>query len=427
LKHEDYIVLHNVMLIRRFPVLLIAFLFFRLTLGPATAAPDNGQPAGFAEIMSLLDNGGFAVMKQGRIIAEYNLHTQFIPASIAKVATSLAALQVLGSHYRFETYFFIDDQQNLYIKGFGDPYLISEEVERIVKTLRRRGCTRIDNIYLDNSSFDIPDQADGAGGSDNPYDARNSGLAVNFNTVNVTKDAAGRIFSAEKQTPTLPLMLELAKDLESGTHRINITMEGVGGPEIISRYVGELFRAFLQKENIPVQGNIAVKKTPETISLYYRHKSSRSLTDIIPSLMRYSNNFIANQLYLAVGAEQYGYPATWEKSRKAIADIMFRDFHLPPDSIALFEGSGLSRNNRISPFAMLKLLDLFKPYSGYLPVEKERSVKSGTLKGVYSYCGYFHDNGGLDSFVLILNQKRNTRKQLLDELERMYKSSVISE
>lgn len=408
------------MLILKSLVLSLLLLLFYLTPGLATAGPNDVRPAGFAEAMGFVDHGGFAVMKEGSIIAAHNLHTMFVPASILKVATSLTALQVLGPQYRFETDFFIDAEQNLYIKGFGDPFLISEEVEQIVKKLKRLGCSRINNIYLDDTAFDIPTRADGEGGSDNPYDARNSGLAVNFNTVNIKKDASGRVFSAEEQTPTLPLMAELAEGLKPGIYRINITMDGNTDRNIISRYAGELFRAYLLKENIPVEGKIAPGRTPGTLTPYYRHKSSKTLKDIIPALMRYSNNFIANQLYLTIGAKQYGYPATWEKSRKATADILQKEFHLPAGEITLFEGSGLSRKNMVTPYAMLQLLDFFKPYSDCLPLEKGRSLKSGTLEGVYAYCGYFHENGSLDSFVLILNQKKNTRKDLLGELERIY-------
>jgi len=413
------------MITSRYLGLSLAFLLLCLTLGPASAEQNDVKPPGFAEAMRFLDNGGFAVMKKDRVIAAHNLHTKFVPASTAKIATSLAALQVLGADYRFETDFFIDSGHNLYIKGFGDPFLISEEVERIAGELKRLGCSRIHNIYLDETSFDIPAQADGGGGSDNPYDARNSSLAVNFNTVNIKKDTSGRVFSAEEQTPTLPLMAELARGLKPGTHRINITLDGNGDRKVISRYAGELFRAYLLKEKIPVEGIIAPGRTPSALTPFYRHKSSWTLKDIIPSLMLYSNNFIANQLYLAVGAKQYGYPATWEKSRQATAEILLRDFHLSPESISLFEGSGLSRKNMVTPYAMLQLLDFFKPYGGSLPLKNGRSLKSGTLEGVYAYCGYFHENGRLDSFVLMLNQERNTRNDLLGVLERIYRSTRI--
>jgi len=412
------------MLIRRFLVLFLSIFLFSLTLGLATAEQNDVQSAGFAEAMRFLDHGGFAVMKRGHVIAAHNLHTKLVPASILKIATSLAALQVLGPQYRFETDFFIDAKKNLYIKGFGDPFLISEEVAGIVRELKRRGCSRIHNIYLDQTSFDISTQADGEGGSDNPYDAWNSGLAVNFNTVNINKDTSGGVFSAEEQTPTMPLMAELAKGLEPGIHRINITMDGNTDRNIISRYAGELFRAYFLKENIPVEGKIAPGRTPETLTPYYRYKSSKTLKDIIPSLMRYSNNFIANQLYLVIGAKQYGHPATWEKSRKATAEILQKEFHLPAGEITLFEGSGLSRKNLVTPYAMLQLLDSFKPYYSLMPEKKDGTfVKSGTLTGVYSYAGYFTEGDVVDSFVIILNQERNNRDRLLLQLKKIYRGN----
>jgi D-alanyl-D-alanine carboxypeptidase/D-alanyl-D-alanine-endopeptidase (penicillin-binding protein 4) len=332
----------------------------------------------------------------------------------------LTALQVLGPEYRFETQFYRDANHNLYIRGLGDPFLISEEISHIVRELKKLGCQRINDIYLDDTAFALTRLADGAGLSDNPYDAQNNALAVNFNTVNLKKEQSGIVRSAEEQTPTLPLMAELAEGLEPGIHRINISQDKAGSHDIINRYTGELFRAFQQKENIPGEGIIVFKKTPDNLTLFYNHQSSKILGDIIEPLMLYSNNFIANQLYLALGAKLYGYPATWEKSRKAIADILLNKFGIFASEIRIIEGSGLSRKNMVSPYAMILLLDFFKPYSDFLPQEDGKLLKSGTLKGVYSFGGYFHNNTDLDSFVLILNQEKNTRRQLLKELEQIY-------
>jgi D-alanyl-D-alanine carboxypeptidase/D-alanyl-D-alanine-endopeptidase (penicillin-binding protein 4) len=215
-------------------------------------------------------------------------------------------------------------------------------------------------------------------------------------------------------------MAVLAEDLEPGIHRINISQDKAGSHDIINRYTGELFRAFQQKENIHGEGIIVFKKTPDNLTLFYNHQSSKVLGDIIAPLMLYSNNFIANQLYLALGAKLYGFPATWEKSRKAIAAILLNKFGIFASEIRIIEGSGLSRKNMVSPYAMILLLDFFKPYSDLLPQEDGKLLKSGTLKGVYSFGGYFLNNKGLDSFVLILNQEKNTRRQLLQELEQIY-------
>ncbi|MFC1837366.1 D-alanyl-D-alanine carboxypeptidase/D-alanyl-D-alanine-endopeptidase [Thermodesulfobacteriota bacterium] len=370
-----------------------------------------------------LDNGGYAVKKEGRLIVSHNPHKQFVPASIIKIATSLAALHILGPQYRFETRFYIDTEQNMYIRGFGDPYLVSEEVNNIVRELKKTGCDRINNIYLDDTWLEVSGSVDGAGLSDNPYDAQNSALAVNFNTVNIKKDSAGKIYSAEEQTPVLSLMAELAENVKPGVHRINISQDRMEGKAIISRYVGELFRAFQRRENIPGDGVIVRRKTPENMSIFYSHRSSKTLEDMIAPFMLYSNNFMANQLFLAIGAEQYGYPATWEKSRSAVSGILQREYDIAADSIRIVEGSGLSRNNRVTPDTMIRLLDHFKPYGVLLPEDGTRFVKSGTLKGVYSYGGYFRQGEKLDSFVLILNQESNVRDKLLLQLEQIYREN----
>jgi D-alanyl-D-alanine carboxypeptidase/D-alanyl-D-alanine-endopeptidase (penicillin-binding protein 4) len=409
------------MLSLRYFISLLLFLLFMAAMHPQSLAIANAaETISPAEVMGFIDNGGYAVKKDGRIIAAHNLHKMFVPASIVKIATSLAALRILGPQYRFETYFFMDAKQNLYIKGFGDPFLISEEIALIVRELKKLGCQRINDIYLDDTAFNISTIADGSGLSDNPYDAQNNALAVNFNTVNIEKDQTGEVRSAEEQTPILPLMTELAEDLEPGLHRININQDKAKSNEIINRYTGELLRAFQHKEKIPGDGIIVFKKTPDNLTPYYIHQSSKALEDIIAPLMLFSNNFIANQLYLTMGAKLYGYPATWEKSRMAVEDILLKEFKLSADEIRIIEGSGLSRKNMVSPYAMIQLLDFFKPYSGSLPQEDGKFLKSGTLKGVYSYGGYFLDNKGLDSFVLLLNQEKNTRKQVLKELEQIY-------
>ena len=412
------------MLSLRYLISLLLFLLFVAVMSPQSLAiAKDVESISFAEVMRFIDNGGYAVKKDGRIIAAHNLHKIFVPASIVKIATSLAALRILGPQYRFETYFFMDAKQNLYIKGFGDPFLISEEIALIVRELKKLGCQRINDIYLDDTAFNISTIADGSGLSDNPYDAQNNALAVNFNTVNIEKDQTGEVRSAEEQTPILPLMTELAEDLEPGIHRINISQARTGSNEIINSYAGELFRAFQHKENIPGDGIIVFKKTPDNLIPYYTHQSSKGLEDIIAPLMLFSNNFIANQLYLTMGAKLYGYPATWEKSRMAVEDTLLKEFKLSAGEIRIIEGSGLSRKNLVSPYAMIQLLDFFKPYSGFLPQEDGKILKSGTLKGVYSYGGYFLDNKDLDSFVLILNQERNTRERVLKELEQIYQKN----
>jgi D-alanyl-D-alanine carboxypeptidase/D-alanyl-D-alanine-endopeptidase (penicillin-binding protein 4) len=401
--------------------LSILFLLSAAAVIPLESVRANDiNAAALAATAGLVDNGGYAVKRNNNYIATHNLHTPFVPASTLKIATALATLKILGPEFRFHTNFYLDEKQNLYIQGFGDPFLISEEVAAVVVKLKELGCTKINDIYLDDTAFQLAASADGAGASDNPYDAQNSALAVNFNTVNIKKDKSGAVLSGEEQTPTLALMAELAERLPPDMHRINITSEETAGAATISRYAGELFRAFQKQENIAGEGIIASGKTPENLKPFYSHRSSKTLEDIIGPLMHYSNNFIANQLFLALGAHEYGYPATWEKSMQVMADYLQKQYNLSPQEITIFEGSGLSRKNWASPYAMMQLLDSFKPYARLLPQENGKLLKSGTLKGVYSYAGYFMEKERLDSFVLLLNQETNSRNRVLHVLQRTY-------
>jgi D-alanyl-D-alanine carboxypeptidase/D-alanyl-D-alanine-endopeptidase (penicillin-binding protein 4) len=401
-------------------LLLLPLLLFLFSFPLLATLAEEPELTPLISVKHLIDRGGYAVQKDGYIIAAHNLHKTFVPASVIKIATGLAALRILGPDYRFETHFYRDSDQNIYIKGYGDPFLISEQVVEIVRKLKSMGCEKINNIYIDDTTFAIGGPPEGSGSSENPYDAQNSGLAVNFNTINIEKDRAGKIWSAEEQTPTLGLMEELAADMAPGTHRINVSRHAEEGNEIIRRYTGELFRAFQKQEKIAGEGEISFRTVPVDLAPFYIHRSSKTLEDIIAPLMLYSNNFIANQLFLALGSVQYGYPASWEKSMQAMADFLQKEFNLSANEIEIIEGSGLSRKNRVSPHSMLLLLNAFKPYSHLLSAEAYGYMKSGTLKGVYAYAGYFTANGKLDSFVLLLNQEKNNRDRILMLLEDIY-------
>jgi len=371
------------------------------------------------DLRKLVQNGGYIICKDGRLILSHNPDAGFIPASAWKVITAIAAIEKLGEHFRFITEFYMDGENNLYIKGLGDPFLISEEIAVICRGLKEHHIKEINNIYLDDGSFDIPTPPPGTEDSLHSYDVINSALAVNFNTISFTVYPDGKIESAEAQTPTLPIMLELSGNFPVGAHRINISQN----LENVLRYVGELFRAFQDRHDIPGAGEIIQKKVPSDLEPFYIHHSSKELTDVIEEMLYYSNNFIANQLYLVMGAREFGYPATWEKAKRSLQNFVHNVFPAYEREISFDEGSGLSHNNRITPRALLAALERFKPYARLLPLSKGRRVKSGTLNNVYAYAGYFQNNEKYDGFIIILNQPRNNRDKALDLMERIYRQT----
>lgn len=389
---------------------------FFLSLGLCLALPGSLFAGGGQSLDTLVESGGILLTRSGTIIYEHNADSQFMPASVQKIGTALAAIRILGKEYRFTTRFYLDAAHDLYIQGLADPLLVSEEVARIVATLRGRGLTAVRNIHVDDSDCQLENGTDGATNTLNPYDAQNSCLAVNFNTINLVKGADGSVRSAEEQTPTLPLMRELAQGLPSGTHRINAT--AIGNQSL--RYVGELFGAMFKKQGVTVRGEIIPGPVPEGLKPLYEHASSKSLDEVLTGLLKYSNNFIANQLFLAMGAKEYGWPATWDKGQRAMTGLYRNKLGLSEKDIVVREGSGLSRQNRVTPRGMLVILEAFKPHAGLLPFENNCLRKSGTMTGVYGYGGYFAGERGLDSFVLLLNQPQNTRDQVLELLDALH-------
>ena len=75
--------------------------------------------------------------KGNELIAQ-NADKPFVPASVTKIVTAWLAMEVLGGDYRFETRFYLDDKRVLYVRGGGDPFLISEELAPLAQRAGRR-------------------------------------------------------------------------------------------------------------------------------------------------------------------------------------------------------------------------------------------------------------------------------------------------
>lgn len=377
----------------------------------------TGEAPPLPEPKALVDHGGYLVHKGGRVVLAHNEEQLLVPASTWKIATALMALGRLGPEYRFETQLFLAGN-DLYMKGTGDPLLVSEEVAKMAAALAGQGLAKLRDIVVDDSFFRLDRAAaHGAENSLEPYDAANSALAVNFNTINIEVAKGGMVRSAEPQTPLLPVMQAMVLKLPPGVHRLNLSQDR----DRARRYVGELLQASLRQQGVAISGTIRSDPVPDEAQPVHRHASPAPLTETVRAMLRYSNNFIANQLFLACGAKAYGGPATWEKGEQALT-VFLLESGLGRGEFQVREGSGLSRENRITPRALLRLLEAFTPYAHLLSTDGGRLLKSGTLAGVYSYAGYFADGPTLEPFVLILNQPKNTREQVLNLLERRYRA-----
>ncbi len=383
---------------------------------PVVGRSTASDSAALRQIRSLVTNGAVVLAdEQGEIRVSHNPDRLLVPASILKILTAQVAMDVLGDGYRFKTDFYVDDEDNLFIKGWGDPFLVSGELDTIAVRLTSAGLKRIRGVCLDVSSFDQNIRIPGVSSTRNPYDAINDALAVNFNTINVGRGADGSVFSGEPETPLTPTARAKAAVLSPGTReRINLTKNR---PEC-RLYAGELFCAMLNKNGVAIP-NTTVSQGPPQGRLIYSHLNTRDLSTVVKGLMKYSNNFIANQIYLTVGATRLGYPASLSKANAFFNNHVQTVLGIPSEELKITEGSGISRDNRITATAMMKILEQFRPRAELLSRKGNALVKSGTLTGVYNYAGYIKTHSGLRPFVIILNQPENYRDTILSVLSKL--------
>src|SRR4026208_2543011 len=140
--------------------------------------------AGAKEKVAALAPSGLVLVVDaaGKELIGQNADQPFVPASVPKIVTAWLAMEVLGGNYRFETKFYLDDKRVLYVRGGGDPFLISEELAPLAKELVAAiGKEPITGIVLDASYFPSNLRVPGIEDTDEAYNALNSALAVNFN------------------------------------------------------------------------------------------------------------------------------------------------------------------------------------------------------------------------------------------------------
>ena len=320
---------------------------------------------------------------KGDELVAQNPDKSFVPASVAKIVTAWLAMEVLGGDYRFETRFYLDDKRVLYVRGGGDPFLVSEELAPLAKDLVAKiGTAPIAGIVVDGRYYPSNLHIPGIEDDDEAYDALNSALAVNFNTVYAVRDG-DKVSSAEDQTPITPIAIARFRAKgPDGEGRISLGED----PALGLKYAGELIGAFIAEAGGRVQGAVSTGTVPEGLKPVYVHRQSRALSEILAEMLRDSNNFTANQAFLEIGAHRLGGPVSLEKSLQ-VANAMLAAQGIAAD-IHLVEGSGISRDDRFTPRGLAKVLALFAPHADLLHGHDGGMNKTGTMAGVRTLAGY---------------------------------------
>ncbi|WP_031173890.1 D-alanyl-D-alanine carboxypeptidase/D-alanyl-D-alanine endopeptidase [Streptomyces durhamensis] len=242
----------------------------------------------------------------------YHASTALMPASSAKLATSTAALTVLGPQHRFTTRV-VYGHGTLTLVGGGDRTLTTADLAELAKTaiagLKAAGRTTV-KVAVDDSLFPEPTLA--KGWNDGYYPdtvAPVRALVVDGRGVQDTSLDAGRAF---------------AKQLAAGG--VTVT--------------GDVTRATARPTDVPVA----------------RHRSA-PLSGIVHTMLKHSDNDVAETL-LRMTALGAGRPATFEGGTQVVRQVLSRVYGVSLDKFELYDGSGLSRADRIPAATLAQILEL---------------------------------------------------------------------
>ena len=390
------------------------------------------------------------------------------PASTIKLLTTLAALEELGPVYEWETGVYVTGpvrdgrlEGDLVLVGGGDPFLVVEQLWRLLAAVRARGLREVaGRLVIDNTRFSVGDEPPPGDFDGKPYRAYNAppdALLVNFNALDVVVEAREGGARAWTEPPVAGLRVRsrLAEPA-GGCARRALRLEVSGalsarspldaplpGLTVAGRFPRGCAHAAFPRSVLPpvrfangvvralwtgmggrIEGGLAVAPVPEGATPWHRHRSP-PLAFVIRGINKFSNNVMSRNLLLTLGAERFGPPGTTDKGRRAVAAwLERRGIDLP--HLRLVNGAGLSRGTRISARGLGSVLlagdrSRFRPeFAASLPLasldgtmrsrlpghpEAARArLKTGRLDGVRAMAGYVRTPSGRTLAVVSLQE-----------------------
>lgn len=396
-------------------IFFVTVAFLQCLMGNLVSPALADQSQSVSQMLSLIHEKDAVLLTdpQGKILASKNAEKLLVPASTLKILTALVALHYLSKDFRFVTECYSDKDQNLKIKGFGDPLFVSDVMPDFSRQLQAH-IHNYKDLVLDDSAFQQPLRIPGITATTEPYDAPNGAFCANFNTISFQKTSGGKYISAEPQTPLVPFAL--SRICASGTNSGRIVFSHSHGESVL--YAGHLVASFLHQQGMSSSGQIRIGRVNDGDMLLIRYVSPYLLTDVISRLMEFSNNFIANQLFITVGIQAYGLPGTIDKGICASQDFLRKELQI--ETIQIAEGSGISRENKLSATQLDQLLVRFYPNRWLMRRLGNELFKTGTLDGVRTRAGYVEDGkGGSYRFVVMINTAGKTADPVMEIIRRL--------
>lgn len=403
----------------------------------------------------------------GQILYQRNADNLFTPASVNKLFVAIASLNYLKSSYRFETRLRATGQINqgilngdLYVQFNGDPTLTDKQFISLMDALKNMGINRINgHVYLDNTAYGSAAYAPGWLLHDLifGYAAPLNAVILNENRFDIILSPASQSGRSASVSSTLPDgVVRVDNKTITSTHQAGCPlsvfsdsdntyhMNGCVAKQPSKQYFAVALRNpvtyakvlianTLHKNNIPFNGAVEIQQAPASSVVLTLHQSE-PLNMIIKSMLKESDNLYTNSILKQIGNVYYQTQGTWQNGLSAIKQILGGPAAIDFNQIHLFDGSGLSRYNLVSPRQLANLLhfanqdpriqpDIWEalPIAGQDGTLRGRLIgfakddaihaKTGTMKnaGVSALAGYMKSrNHGLLVFVIMTNGLEDT-------------------
>ncbi len=403
----------------------------------------------------------------GTTLFQRNENKFFIPASNMKLYSDAAALMALGPDYQFKNTLSTISSQlqqgvlkgSLYLNLPGDPSFTRKRLELLLTTLKDWPISRIQgNVIIDSSHSMVTSYAPGVMQSDHAYSygAPIAPVMVDANRIVVTVNPASQ--------PGQPALIEV--DDDSGTIILNnqvitkdksshcnvdfsfdsenhLTVRGcvlVGQWAVQQKmsirnpllYAQGLIKQTLKKDNIILDGQVLLGKNPPGAMLL-GVDTSKPISQLMADTLKPSDNLYADSLFLHAAYKLSGRPVNWNDAEPIIKRFLQQQTSIPLEKSILIDGSGLSRNDRVTPSQTVGLLrflynrfPLSYEYISALPISGRDGTlqrrfkrpdqqdlvraKTGTMSGVVSLSGYLYTaNDHTLAFAIFINRLPSTK------------------
>ncbi|MGE8101796.1 D-alanyl-D-alanine carboxypeptidase/D-alanyl-D-alanine endopeptidase [Pseudomonas fluorescens] len=392
----------------------------------------------------------------------FNADVSVNPASTMKLVTTYAALEMLGPNHQWKTEFYTDGtlnggilHGNLYLKGGGDPKLNMEKLWLLMRDLRANGVQQVTgDLVLDRSFFvqpQLPEFNDDGKDENKPFLVKPDALMVNLKALRfVARNDSGKVL-VSVEPPIASIRIDnqvkaLSGKQCSGGVRYNPVTQADGSVSVTvagqladgcssqtylslldhATYTAGAVRAIWQELGGSIQGKDRLAAVPKDAKVLAR-AFSPDLAEIIRDINKYSNNTMAQQLFLSLGAKyRTDADADDAKAAQRVVRQWLAKKGITAPHLVMENGSGLSRAERVSAREMASMLQAAwrSPYSAEfvssLPISGmdgtmrkrlkttamrgEAHVKTGTLNTVRAIAGFSRDNNGNTwAVVAILN------------------------